>query len=436
MIRFALSFVFGALALFFLIEVGIASLWYEVEEENIEYAWLIAGHTHQIVSSAMDTHPPPNTAADLATTLGTDVEPLTHGVFTETCEEAAFMAHQNGLQSCTTLDSSDTIRVAVMLPIGPVSIDGSRLFWEAEDPGHPAETLSFPLLLVGMLILGLALGWGPRRQLQKLAASAQRLRDGDLSARATVSRHGLTEPMALAFNDMADHVQRTVEWQDLMLQTVAHELRTPLSRVRFIVTRIEVAGSREEQLEALAELDEELSDLESLISSVLTLVRVSRADPLETTPNHLCKALNSRLRRLEKRQRHRSQPLTIERIGLDAESPQAQVDLNAVSRVFDNLLNNAVAHARTRIRVSLAHSADAIRISVEDDGDGIAPEAREKVLDAFVQLDSSRTQSGTGLGLAIVRGLVEAHGNRLELTDSDLGGLQVFTTWPVAKQAK
>lgn len=221
-----------------------------------------------------------------------------------------------------------------------------------------------------------------------------------------------------------------------MLQTVAHELRTPLSRVRFIVTRIEVAGSREEQLEALAELDEELSDLESLISSVLTLVRVSRADPLETTPNHLCKALNSRLRRLEKRQRHRSQPLTIERIGLDAESPQAQVDLNAVSRVFDNLLNNAVAHARTRIRVSLAHSADAIRISVEDDGDGIAPEAREKVLDAFVQLDSSRTQSGTGLGLAIVRGLVEAHGNRLELTDSDLGGLQVITTWPVAKQAK
>lgn len=55
---------------FFIIEVALASRWYEVEEERMEYAWLIAGHSHQLVSSAIGTHPPMDTAAHLATTLG------------------------------------------------------------------------------------------------------------------------------------------------------------------------------------------------------------------------------------------------------------------------------------------------------------------------------------------------------------------------------
>jgi signal transduction histidine kinase len=96
----------------------------------------------------------------------------------------------------------------------------------------------------------------------------------------------------------------------------------------------------------------------------------------------------------------------------------------ALRRVLRNLADNAARHARTGLALELAEAGDDVRLAVEDDGPGIPPEERDRVLDRFVRLAGARDRDGggTGLGLAIVAELVRAHGGEVAVTDGALGG--------------
>jgi len=242
-------------------------------------------------------------------------------------------------------------------------------------------------------------------------------------------RGSLVEPVALAFNDMAAQIQRTVAWKELLLQTVAHELRTPLSRVRFIAERVTDAEDAVERDDALAELDRELTELEDLLSSVLSLARADHGAALARPPTDLVDVLEGALDALVWRQRHRSPPLVLERVGIEAALPLARADRAAAARVFDNLLSNAAAHAHQRVRVVLAVEEDTLMIAVEDDGEGLPEDQFAHIFEPFVRLDSSRSQAGVGLGLAIVKRIVENHGHTITVGTGELGGLRVETRW-------
>ena len=104
-----------------------------------------------------------------------------------------------------------------------------------------------------------------------------------------------------------------------------------------------------------------------------------------------------------------------------------------LSQLVANLLDNALAYTpEDRIRVSLAHQSatGAVRLTVEDSGPGIPPEERERVLQRFVRLDTSRTGGGSGLGLSLVAGVATLHRAELALDASPLGGLRVTVTFP------
>ena len=98
-----------------------------------------------------------------------------------------------------------------------------------------------------------------------------------------------------------------------------------------------------------------------------------------------------------------------------------------VRRVVRNLLDNAVAHARTKVVLTVATSdgdprGESAQLAVADDGPGIPAEARNRVFDRFYRAQASRTRSsGSGLGLAIARGLAERNGGRLDLVNADRG---------------
>jgi signal transduction histidine kinase len=87
----------------------------------------------------------------------------------------------------------------------------------------------------------------------------------------------------------------------------------------------------------------------------------------------------------------------------------------ALARLFTNLLDNALRHAHSTVRVEVRHTENEVVVEVSDDGRGIPEPDRERVFDRFTRLDNARTRSegGTGLGLAIARDIATAHGGTL-----------------------
>jgi signal transduction histidine kinase len=101
-----------------------------------------------------------------------------------------------------------------------------------------------------------------------------------------------------------------------------------------------------------------------------------------------------------------------------------------LERMVANLVNNAVRHARSRVRITVGERADTVTLVVGDDGPGIAIEDRERIYERFTRLDDarSRDQGGAGLGLPIVRSVVEAHGGTITTGSSALGGAVFVVT--------
>jgi signal transduction histidine kinase len=431
--RFVASFFLGALVLLVLYEASQALGSRETEASN-EDAWRLAEMVHEGLAEASraGTSDPER----LEARLGVSVEAISPDAYERACSRVPFVTKRGEVELCVgAADDEDSWRVVAALPSGPIALDGAAMLEERE--GETGVPFGFGLILLfaGMAALGAVLAWSPSRQLRRLAGAATALRDGDLDARAAVPRSGLVTPVAMAFNDMATQIQKTVSWQELLLQTVAHEVRTPLSRVRFIAERVSDAKEDAERHDALGDLDLELTEMEALLTSLLSLLSTEGEADLVRTPSDLAELLDDLLERLERRQRHREPPLMIARVGFESTSPLARVDRRAVSRVFDNLLENAAAHARSQVQVTLDLEEHTLMVAIEDDGEGIRDDQRSQILEPFVRLDEGRARAGTGLGLAIVRRLAEAHGHPVVVCASGLGGLRVETRWPLGGEA-
>lgn len=434
--RFVFRFVLGAfvvLVFYEVVQLGVY-LAEETEQEN-EETLQSAGQTLAHLARAIQSHPAPDDAAELEALLGVEVTPLSEADWLTAREQALLSLQQGGIHLVVQEPGwEDHGEMAAMLPLGPVRIDAWSLCAEADDTLQGSHWLSLLVLVAGMALLGMGLAAAPVRHLRHLAQTARALERGDLSARAEVPEGGLVAPVARAMNDMSAQIQGVVEWQELMLQTVAHELRTPLARIRFVTSRVADAADEAERSEALADLDDDLTELEDVVSSVLSLVRAEHGAALQLEPVELDGLLRDILARFRLPHRDTGHP-----VNLDYESPLdapvlALLDRPAASRVFDNLLRNATAHAHTRVRVVVEREPETIVVAVEDDGPGVPEAHRSRIFEPFVRVDDHRAQTGTGLGLAIVKRLVEGHGETVTVVESELGGLRVETRWPAASR--
>ena len=427
--RFVFRFVLGAVAMLVAYEL-VQSLTHR-EEETVDEDSPVAGTTHALLTEALEGEPPPRTMAELEARLGVPVAPLTEADWLDAKDRALFSTWQDGIELVVLpLEEEEDWRVAAALPSGPVAIDAWALFEDEEEADDLTHLAGLMVLALGMAALGVALVAPPARQLRRLAQTARALEGGDLTARTEVPHGGLVAPVARAMNAMAAQIQRVVGWQDLMLQTVAHELRTPLARVRFVAQRVADATDDVERADALATLDADLTELEDLVSSVLSLVRADHGAALERVSVDVDALVRETLDRFARV--HPSSSVTLDCVGPSPAGVRASVDPAAVRRVLDNLLRNAVAHARAEVRVVVVQEDTAVLVAVEDDGEGLPDKVRDLAVEPFIRLDDDRARTGTGLGLAIVKGLVEAHGHPVVLRQGALGGLRVETRWPLA----
>lgn len=315
----------------------------------------------------------------------------------------------------------------------------ARLFLVAEGPAARASGLvlspASTARIAGAAALVLALTVGASvlaaaplvRPLRALTAAAQRMRDGDDTARVPERGDDEVGRLARAFNAMSAQRARLEDQRRAMVGDVAHELRTPLSNIRGWLEAAQ-DGVAEPDARFLASLHEEAMLLTHVVGDLQDLAAAD-AGELRLHPEPL--DLGELLVQVAEAHRPAAEAAGVR---ITADLPRGEWitgDPVRLRQVVGNLVSNAVRHTPAGGAVSLTYGpagAGWTVVEVADTGSGIAPEDLPRVFDRFWRADKSRSRrtGGSGLGLAIVRKLVEAHGGAVAAR-SEPGRGTVFT---------
>ncbi|KFA88949.1 sensor histidine kinase [Archangium violaceum] len=278
--------------------------------------------------------------------------------------------------------------------------------------------------------------------LQKLAAAARAFGAGTLSARTGVRRRDELGQVAEAFDEMAERITHLLRSQKELLANVSHELRTPLSRIR---VALDLANEGDATLarESLADIAEDLNELERLVSDVLTAARLDLAT--EQTPGGATPPLRRELVEAQTlvdkaaarfRATHPSHRLEVHVEG--GTLPVLEADPVLLRRALDNLLDNAGKYSDPQKTVwLLARPREhGLQLEVRDEGIGIEAKDLPHLFTPFFRSDRSRARKtgGVGLGLALSRRIIVAHGGTLTLESQPDQGTTVRITLPAAPE--
>lgn len=277
------------------------------------------------------------------------------------------------------------------------------------------------------ILLGVVGGYFTSRHLlqrvEEMSRTARRIFGGDMSQRMQVS--GIEDEfdsLAESFNEMMDELERLLEGIRTVSDNIAHDLRTPLNRLR---SRIDLVLLGEADRDAYRRtLEETLAEADHLLATFNAILTISHAESA------------ARLDRFEI-----IDPATLAADVVELYEPLAEekgirlhcraeegglalkVDRHLLFQALANLVDNAVKYtpAGGEVSVAVAGSPGSVVISVADSGPGIPEDARESVLERFVRLDATRSTPGNGLGLSLVQAVARLHGAKLSLDDNQPG---------------
>ncbi len=287
-----------------------------------------------------------------------------------------------------------------------------------------------------VLAMLLALGGGAVTSLgvlRKIEAVSQTSRDivgGDLQRRIAMRGSGDEfDHLAVSLNTMLDRIQTLMEGLRQVSTDIAHDLRTPLTRLR---QRLELAQRRGGDQQAFhAVVEATLKDLDTILETFSALLRIAqiesgarRAGFAELDLGELLRAVvELYLPALEEKQQTLGEHIDANLL--------VSGDRELLMQLFANLLENAVRHspAGGHIEVGVRRHAECVEAWVADDGPGIPVALRAKVLQRFYRLEQSRTTPGSGLGLSLAAAVAALHEASLELEDN-APGLRVRVLLP------
>ena len=332
-------------------------------------------------------------------------------------------------------EAHGTIRAhTFVLPGGFRLLVGRDPRGRSDFEGLILETLggALGITLVLGLLGGLVMSRRMLRRVDAVRETGQRIVRGDLSRRMPVTGVGDEfDRLSITVNEMLDEIETLMTGLRTVTDSVAHDLRSPLTRLK---SRLELAlreGPDDEHGHRAA-LERAIAETDGILRTFATLMEIARAEAgkagIAMAPVDLRAIVGDMVELYAPLAEQKG--LAIEAT-LDETEPVAG-HAQFLSQLVANLLDNALAYTpEGRIGVSLAcGEAGTVRLIVEDSGPGIPPEERERVLQRFVRLDASRTGGGSGLGLSLVAGVASLHRATLELDQSPLGGLRATVTFP------
>ena len=227
-------------------------------------------------------------------------------------------------------------------------------------------------------------------------------------------------------------LQETDRLRTALLNSVSHDLRTPLASIKASASSLldrEVRWSDAERDEFLATINTEADRLTRLVHNLLDMSRIEAGalDP-RLVESSVTEVVGPVLRRARAASRQRVD------VDVPEELPPVLVDPVRLDQVLTNLLDNARGYAAASpVQVVARRAGDSVELRVVDHGPGIPGPERERVFDQFYRLKGGgRRPEGTGMGLAICRGIVEAHGGSLRVETTPGGGASFVLTLPVS----
>jgi len=283
--------------------------------------------------------------------------------------------------------------------------------------------MSLALSVLATAVLGLSLGWlVSRRGVRVVRAAADtgdRFLSGRLDERLKVSpRDDEFDRLAEVFNACLDEIERMVRSLRAATDGLAHDLKTPLTRIKARLELAALRGGESPQQDTLAETARDLDALLALVNGLLVL---ARADA--TTADNFV-ALD--LAEVAQEAYDLYAPLAEEagqRLLLRLSPAPARGVSSLLLHATANLIDNAIKHGTLggQIVVATAIHGAASSLTIADRGPGIAPDARERALQRFSRLDESRSTPGSGLGLSLVATVARVHRGQLILADNHPG---------------
>jgi signal transduction histidine kinase len=281
--------------------------------------------------------------------------------------------------------------------------------------------LVFGIALASAIVGGFVLSRRALRPVDDLAQASQRILDsGDLGLRVRERGAADLDELTRLFNRMLERNETLVRAMKHSLDNVAHDLRTPLTRLR---TGAELAlnGPLDEETarEALADTIEES---ERVLGMLTTLMDITEAETgamrLEKRPEDLASIAREAVELYE----HVSHERGVHVTTMLGPGVEVLVDRRRMMQVCANLLDNAIKYTPPggSVEVAVTTEHDSGVLTVTDTGIGISAEDQPHVWDRLFRGDRSRTERGLGLGLSLVKAVVEAHGGTVELR-SDVG---------------
>jgi signal transduction histidine kinase len=297
------------------------------------------------------------------------------------------------------------------------------------------------LLAGGAVALLLAIGGSLlfRRQLEHrisaIRRTAREIEAGDLSRRIPIS--GVEDEFARLdrdINHMLDRIEHLMDGVRHVSNAVAHDLRTPLGRIR---SRLEEALSSGKSLTQLAGTARfAIQQVDELIQMLDRLLQIAEAESGARRQSFTLVPLGSVISDVVELYDATAEAEGITLVTEIEGQPVALGDKNLLTSAVVNLIDNALKYAGSgaMVRVRATQERDTVSMVVQDDGPGIPPAERSRVVERFYRLDRSRSLPGNGLGLSIVTAITLLHWGQLHLEDA-APGLSVRVVLPRAEAA-
>jgi signal transduction histidine kinase len=282
----------------------------------------------------------------------------------------------------------------------------------------------FAWALAGVVVLGVAGGYGlsrgVHRRLAGISGAAEAIIDGDLSRRVPVSGSGDDlDRLAVTLNRMLDRIAALMESLRQVSNDIAHDLRTPLTRLR---QRLEGVLAEVAEAPAAAPLEVAVADLDAALATFAALLRIAQIESGARRAGFRAVDLAEVVRTVVEAFTPAAQDAGLSLVA-DAPGPApVDGDHELLTQMLANLVENGLRHtpAGTSITVSATGGARP-EVAVRDNGPGVPQSEQRRLFDRFYRLERSRSTPGSGLGLSLVAAVARLHEATVTLEDGHPG---------------
>ena len=300
-----------------------------------------------------------------------------------------------------------------------------------EAQGILFDALSWGLLvtLVLAVVGSFLMARSVNNRLENINRISRQIRRGDLSRRMPATKSGNEfDRLGGNLNEMLDQIEKLMVGVRDVSNAIAHDLRTPLTRLRNHLEQARDDATDEEMRE---KIDETIGEADALLATFSSLLRIAQIEAGNRRREFGDIALNELIDDVVELY----EPLAAEKnlhLTADTSTPvRASGDRDLLFQAISNLVDNAIKYTPVEgsIDIRLASEPTGARVEIGDSGTGIPEEERERVFERFYRLETHRSSPGSGLGLSLVAAVVSLHGGLLTLADGH-PGLRVLIDLP------